>query len=179
MIKSFLKVSLGIVFVVSAFAGCSSQIETRLAGFESLTFEQSEQIKQSLIPLNIPLETWNYKRIRSTKPIAASYRGALIISDGLFSRLSTSSELSFILAHEFAHKKLNHDLQDKPPLKLEIEADKIALFMLIKANLPPHSAIAALSRMLDDPSETGATSPDLSIAQRIQSLIHLIPQSPR
>lgn len=183
-IESFLKIVMIGVFLVTIFSGCGRRSEVNLATFEPLTDEQSEKVRQALLPLNIPFDTWEIKRVRSSHPLAASFKSYLLLSDGIFSRLASTSELSFILAHEFAHKVLKHELQDKPPLKLEKEADRAALFILIKAKLPPSSAITALSRMLETGipkanmiEDAPTNDSDLSIIKRIQALNPLIQMS--
>lgn len=170
--KSFLNKVILELFLGMIICGCSLKRDMNLAELEQLTREQSEKVQQALRPLNIPLETWQIKRVRSSQPIAASFKNYLLLSDGIFSRMASVSELSFILAHEFAHKELKHELSDKPTLGLEKEADKAALFKLLRAHINPRSSITALSRMIESSPPNDS---DLSIIKRIQALTPLIP----
>lgn len=104
-----------------------------------------------LYQTNQNTETCHTVTLNTSAPLALSSADhTIFLSVGLLRMLNTEDELAFVLAHELAHKILNHsDLLDSNT-RLEIEADNLALKIVNDAGYNPLYALSATKNIYEN-----------------------------
>lgn len=114
--------------------------------------------------------------------------GSIMISKGLFLRLSNEAELAFVIAHELAHTYLNHfqkgDFKNSRKIReieYELAADKQALKTVVSAGYEPRAAVGALSKAYSSSPSWADSKQDQEefLKMRSQAVIRAIKRSNR
>lgn len=104
----------------------------------------------------------------------------VLISKSLILKLENEAQLAFVLAHEFAHKILDHHQQNQDDRALfELQADQIGLKIILQAGYNPWEAIRVTQKLAYEFKvlDKNASTSYPSITQRISELGKTITQS--
>lgn len=101
------------------------------------------------------------KPLKRTPQTVVTQGGELSITSALI-RILTQDELAFVISHELAHHVARHNLDNRPIVQMEVEADRIAIFLMARSGYDTNAALMMLNKVADENTPPNATHPDFS-----------------
>ncbi len=195
-----LKIFISICFCAVWLSGCSvhnngeqtkSPLPTLQWYVERYGEVSSPELQSFLSQISKRISAGRSTRIivlNSSDPMAFTTGGGfIVISAGLIANLRNEAELAFIIAHELSHEILRHTETDafvdpsgatsKERQEIEMEADKQAVMLLMRANYDPHAALACLHHTYSAFPDLQYSASHPELETRIEALSGLILKS--